>query len=174
MGTRRRWWITAALLATAMIAADHLRPRDDWAGYNHRAATVAAVPAGDALQLDDGTRVHLLGICDPAPAATDWLTARLAGRRVTLLLPPVGTRDAAGRLRAYAFDGAGCLNVELVKAGLAYADRRGPDLLAGLTDPAEADARRHGRGLWAGLTFGQQPPWRQAWLRARGKPSARP
>ena len=86
---------------------------------------------------------------------------------MTLLLPVAGVRDADGRLAAYAYADGQCVNVQLVHAGLAYADRRTPGPLDGLIDPAEADARRHGRGLWAGLRFDQQPPWRQAWLRDR-------
>ena len=163
---------TALVTATigAAVVGDHLfeRAADDWTRYDHRAVTVAAVTAGDAVRLADGTPVRLLGITDPAPAATPWLGRRVSGRRVTLLLPAVGTRDPAGRLLAYAYaDDGSCLNVSLVHDGLAYADRRGTDALAGLIDAAEADARRKGRGLWDDLRFEQMPPWRQAWLRAK-------
>ena len=155
--------VTAALVATA--AADHVRPRDDLARYNHRTVTVVAAPAGDAAELADGTRVRLIGVADPAPAAAAWLAGH---RRLTLLLPAAGTRDGDGAVRAYAFDDDGrCVNVDLVHAGLAYVDRRRADVMAGLLDPAEADARRKRVGLWDGLRFDQQPPWRQAWLAAR-------
>ena len=164
---RRPAATAAAVVLLGAVAVDHLRPHDDRSRYNHRTLTVAAVPAGDTLQLGDGTRVRLLGLCDPAAEAVAHLGG-LVGRRVTLLLPPVGLRDGDGCLRAYAFaDDGTCLNVALVKDGLAYADRRTPDAMAGLIDPAENDARRHGRGLWAGLRFDHQPAWRQAWLGAR-------
>jgi endonuclease YncB( thermonuclease family) len=149
---------------------DHLagRPGDDWARYNHRSVVVSAAPTGNAIRLHDGTTVRLLGIADPNPDAVPWLTANVVGHHVTLLLPTVGTRDPAGRLLAYAYlDDVTCVNVALAHEGLAYADRRSADVMAGLIDAAEDDARRKKRGLWAGLRFDQMPAWRQAWLRAR-------
>ena len=164
---RRRIAVAVAVFAAASVAVAHVGRRDDRARFDHHSFTVAGVD-GDVLLLDDGTRVALLGVADADPAATAWLAAQLVGRPVTLMLPTAGTRDAGDRLRAYAFDAdLACVNVELVRAGLAYAERRTTDAMSGLIDPAETDARRHGRGLWAGLRFDQQPPWRQAWLKAR-------
>ncbi len=170
---RRTLIATAAAGLLATVLADHLFSHrgDDWSRYDHRTVTVAAVPTGDTLQLDDATRIRLLGIADPIPAAAERLTTAVAGRRVTIMLPLVGTRDADGRLLAYVYaDDGTCLNVTLVHDGLAYADRRGADVMAGLIDVAESDARRKHRGLWDGLRFEQMPPWRQAWLRGLRKP----
>ena len=166
---RRPLIVTAACVAVA-ATADHKfgRHGDDWSRYDH--PTVAAsASSGGALRLDDGTLVHLLGVTDPSPAAAGWLAGQLSNRPVTLLLPTVGTRDPAGRLVAYAFssDDLTCLNVAIVRDGMAYADRRGTDAMAGAIDAAETEARRKRRGLWKGLRFEQMPPWRQAWLRSR-------
>ncbi len=156
-------------LVLASIVGDHAlgRPADDWARYDHRTFAVAAVD-GDGLRLGDGTAVRLLGTADPVPAAGGWLADHVVGRRVTLLLPTVGVRDG-GRLMAYVYpaEGGECVNVALVRDGLAYADRQQDDVMAGLIDVAENDARRKRRGLWDGLRFDQQPPWRQAWVKAR-------
>jgi hypothetical protein len=160
---------TAGLVAVA-AAADHRfgRPADDWSRYDHRTFSAVA-SSGDAIQLDDGTPVHLLGVTDPTSDAAGWLARRVADRPITLLLPTIGTRDAARRLLAYVFssDDLTCLNVAIVREGMAYADRRGDDAMAGAIDAAETDARRRRRGLWGGLRFEQMPPWRQAWLRSR-------
>jgi endonuclease YncB( thermonuclease family) len=166
--SRNRLAAVLVTVAVASMVAAHVGRTDDWRRYDHRSFTVAAIVGGDAIQLDDGTRVRLLGLADPTPAAAGWLADHVLGRAVTLLLPPVGARDGDGRLVAYAYDADGaCVNVELVGAGLAYADRRTVDPLAGLIDPAESEARRKGRGVWHGLRIEQMPPWRQAWLRAR-------
>ncbi len=87
------------MLLAALAVVDHRvgRPADDWARYDHRTFTVAAVD-GDGVRLDDGTSVRLLGATDPAPAAAGWLAGHVLGRRVTLLLPTAGVRDPAGRL----------------------------------------------------------------------------
>ena len=157
------------LLALAAAVADHVvgRPADDWARYDHRTFTVAAGD-GDGVRLADGTAVRLLGVADPVPAAGDWLADHVVGRPVTLLLPTAGVRDR-GRLVAYVYpaDGGESVNVGLVRDGLAYADRRQADVMAGLIDVAENDARRKRRGLWDGLRFDRQPAWRQAWVKAR-------
>ena len=147
--SRRRVFAAVALGLAATVAVDHARHGDGRAAYDHRTVTVGAVTAGDAIRLPDGTAVRLLGLCDPDPAAVPYLAGRLAGRPVTLLLPAVGWREADGRVGAYVYDGPACVNVDLVRAGLARFDRRRPTVLAGLLGPAEADARRHRRG-WCG------------------------
>ena len=171
MTGRRRAAVAVAIAAVliATVVADHRRHGDDRARYDHRAFAATAAVAGDVVRLDDGTDVRLLGVADPTPAAIRWLAAQVEGRRLTLLLPPVGVRDADGRLAAYVFtaDDTVCLNAAAVRDGVAYADRRSADAMSGLLDAAEADARRKKRGLWAGLTFEQMPAWRQAWLRTR-------
>ena len=164
---RRPGVIGAVLLVVASVAADHRfgRPSDDWARYDHRTFDVSATTP-DSVRLADGTVVRLLGVADPVPAAAGVLGGL---HRVTLLLPTVGVRDGDRRLAAYVYpaDGGECVGVTLVRDGLAYADRRRTDPMSGLFEVAENDARRKGRGLWAGLKFDQMPAWRQAWLRSR-------
>lgn len=168
---RRRLALSSMAVAVvaATVAVDHrwCRTGDDWSRYDHRSYRVT-VDAGDQVRLPDGTPVALIGVADPIPAATDWLTRAIAGRPVTLLLPALGTRDASHRLLAHVYlPDNGCLNVAIVHEGLAYADRRGADVFASMINAAEADARRKQRGLWDGLRFEQMPAWRQAWLRRR-------
>ena len=164
---RRPAVIVAALLLAASVVADHRfgRPSDDWGRYDHRTFDVSAATT-DSIRLADGTTVRLLGVADPVPAAAGVLADL---HRVTLLLPTVGVRDGDGRLAAYVYpaEGGECVGVTLVRDGLAYADRRRSDPMSGLFDVAESEARRKGRGLWAGLRFDQMPAWRQAWLRSR-------
>ena len=162
---RRRVIVAAVVGSLAIWAiADHVRQLrrggDDWGRFNHRRVTVVDVPAGDELTVQSGDgpaeTVHLTGLLAPpaggrgADDARRFLSAA-AGGTVTLLLETPGTRDAAGRVRAtaYAADGA-CLNVEAARAGWAKVDRRTSSPFDGLLRPAEADARKHGRGLWAG------------------------
>lgn len=172
---RRTAAIAIGLLVLASIILDHWlgRPSDAWARYDHRTFAVQSVRT-DGVLLDDGTAVRLLGVADPSPAAADWLAGHAVGRRVTLLLPTVGVRDTDGRLVGYVYVADDCLNVALVKDGLAYADRRQADPLAGLIDVAETDARRKRRGMWDGLRFDQMPPWRQAWVRLRAAAAPKP
>ncbi len=102
---------------------------------------------------------------DSSTAAKTFLTARTTNAEVTLLLKSPETRNSLGRLEAYAYIDGSCLNGELVKAGMAFADRRQADVMSGMINPAEAEARKKKRGLWATLTFEQMPEWRRAWLR---------
>ncbi len=170
--TRRRAVVAGVVAALAVWAvADHARQfrrgGDDWGRYDHRRVTVVAVPAGDELDVRSGDgppeAVHLTGLLAPprggrgADDARRFLSAA-AGPTVTLLLETPATRDAAGRVRAYAYAADGsCLNVDLVKAGWATVDRRSPGPFDGLLRPAEADARRHGRGVWSGDVLGPTP-----------------
>lgn len=159
---RRAVQIAAIAVAAAWAAVDHGRLNgeggDDWARLDHRAVTVLDGSAGGELRVQPArgspVAVRLVGLYVPAgaePSARRFLAGRAAaGSRVTLLLDGPATRDAAGRVRAYAYAADGtCLNVELVRAGWAKADRREPTPFAGLIGPAEAEARKRKRGVWA-------------------------
>ena len=167
LSRRRQRVATASILIALSTGAvvDHARRfargGGDWSRFDHRRSTVVAVTAADELTVRSAAGgppepVHLTGLSAPPPGgrgADDgrrFLSAA-AGASVTLLLETPATRDAAGRLRAYAYAADGsCLNVEVVKAGWAKVDRRNPSPFDGLLRPAEADARKHGRGVWAG------------------------
>jgi endonuclease YncB( thermonuclease family) len=140
--------IATALLALLVMSMVIARGGDDFAAVNHHTFNVVGVAADSSVQLDNGEGVQLLGVADPEPAAREWLIGRLANQTVTLLLEPPQTRDDGRRIRASVFVGNENINVELIKAGLAYADRREKTIFDGLLDPAEADARKEKRGLW--------------------------
>lgn len=125
---------------------------------------VAAVADGQTLTLADGRQVRLVNILAPLvgePFAAD-ARKRLAGLALDRQIrwSYAGRRmDRYGRLLAYVYDtaaadGAPSLQAVLVAAGLArvmgQADAR--DGLAGLLR-LEDEARRAGRGLWAGGAY---------------------
>ena len=113
--------------------------------------------------------VKPLGIAPIDSSATDWLKNRLTGQQITLLLQSPQTRNADGSLRAFVFLKNQNLSVELIKAGLAYADRREKTEMDSLIDTAESEARKKKRGAWATLKTEQMPAWRQAWLKSLPK-----
>src|SRR5205807_6979825 len=100
----------------------------------------------------DEVTVALLGI-DAATASDvgrQSLAARLKGRSVTLKLEPLQSRDPEGRLLAWAYlDDTNCVNIELVRDGLARTDTRRASTFRAVLDAAQTDARKHRRGLWA-------------------------
>jgi hypothetical protein len=161
--------ITTAGIALLIISVVLGHRPDDWEKFDHRTFHASGVTADASLMIQTGQskheRVSLSGIV-PADSASTWLAAHAQGREVTLMLESPQTRNADGQLRAFVFVGNVNLNVELVKAGLAYADRRGKSIMDGLIDPAESDARKKKRGFWSTLTDEQQPAWRKAWVRS--------
>jgi endonuclease YncB( thermonuclease family) len=153
------------------IVADHLYAGggDDWARFDGREFVVQSVDANDTLTLASSAGklqvVHLLGV---APLETQGISPaakQLAGKAITVKLDTTQTRDAGGRLLAYAFlNDRELINADLVRGGDAFADRREPYLLHGILDEAEADARKKRRGLWQMITEAQMPEWRKQWL----------
>ena len=111
----------------------------------------AALDDGSILvRLADGSTqqiVRLLGV--QTPPHID-LQSRLAGKTVTLLLDSPQTRDNQRRLLGYVFSSdRDNLNVDLVRDGLAYADRQQDCQLEPEIRAAQTEARKKGRGLWA-------------------------
>jgi endonuclease YncB( thermonuclease family) len=155
----------ALLFASALMA----RSGDDWARFNHQSFRVTSVASGDSLEISTAGGkpevIHLLGIVGTDQSRT-WLANQIVGRDVTLLLQSPQTRGVDGELRAFAWFDNRNISVELVKQGLAYADRREKSEMDGTIDPAESEARKKKLGLWANLQFEQMPAWRQAWLRS--------
>ena len=109
-------------------------------------------------------------LSDWARDALEYTRAKVGGRAVTLRLETTSTRDRYRRLLAYVYVGdADHLNLDLVRDGQGYADRRFPHSLRSQFEQAESEARRRGRGLWKDVTEAQMPPWRRNWLkRGRG------
>ena len=58
-------------------------------------------------------------------------------------------------------------DLDIVRDGQAYADRRFRHTLRPQFELAEGDARKHARGLWKDVKEEQMPPWRQRWLAER-------
>ena len=187
----RRWTFAGVLVLALSAVLDRggafRRRGDDWAAFDHKTFLVTHVADGDTLTvrpLTGGpeTRVRLLGVDTPelhssgsaghywARDALEYTRARVGGRAVTLRLETTSTRDRYRRLLAYVYVGdADHLNLDLVRDGQGYADRRFPHSLRSQFEQAESEARRRERGLWKGVTEAQMPPWRRNWLeRGRG------
>jgi hypothetical protein len=125
---------------------------DDHAHFDGRTFRVAGVTEEGALLLDDsrGTVVAFVGVA-PAAGLKTYMNQRVAGREITLKLEPLQTRDDHGRLIASIYlEDSDCLNVDAVREGLASADSTTKWTLRAMTEGAQADAQRHGRGLWKG------------------------
>jgi micrococcal nuclease len=159
---------------------------DDWRTFDHKTFVVTHVADGDTLDVRSPgggavTRVRLLGVDSPelrsrshsgsdywAREALRYAESRAEGRLVTLRLEATNTRDRYRRLLAYVYlDDSDNLNLDLVRDGEAYADRRFRHSLRPQFEQAEAEARKKGRGLWKAVTEAQMPEWRQEWLRKR-------
>ena len=162
-GRRRRLMRWAGVLILVALGAavmlDHFGyfgyRGDDWGAFDGRSFEVSRVIDGQSFVTRVKGRevtVVLVGIdgSSEGGAAGQFLAERLTGRVVTLKLEPLQTRDAQGRLLAWVYLGdLDCLNLDLVREGFARADTRMASTFRGVLEAAQADARRHRRGLWA-------------------------
>jgi len=115
------------------------------------------------------TRVRLLGVASFNPhwdaAAKERLDSLLAGQAVVLHLEPTQTRDEQGDLLAYVMREDGTpVSGQIVREGLALADRRVKFAFDAAVDTAEGQARRKHAGLWALADEKEMPRWRSAWF----------
>lgn len=156
-GSRRPWVQRRGYLLAALL----LLSLWDTAWALRLEAPVAQVLDGDTLVLADGRQVRLIGINAPelgkdgapdepfAREAHAFLTALLAGQRVTLVLDEEHT-DRHGRLLAHAYlpDGRN-VQEKLLRQGLAFLVAVSPNLsrLSAYRE-AEEEARRARRGVW--------------------------
>jgi micrococcal nuclease len=178
--------IVVAVIAIAAVQRAGPRPAgSDWSIFDQKSLLVSGVVDGDTLTVQDSTghqtTVRLLGIDAPemvdpstnqpahwAERAKAYVQARAAGKAVTLRLEPVQTRDRYDRLLAYIYlSDTDCLNMDLVRDGQAYADRRFRHSYRPQYEMAENEARRKLRGLWKDVTEDTMPAWRRAWLHSR-------
>lgn len=191
---RRRLTRRGVVVALVLLALSTLLDRfgvfhyrgDDWGNFDRQDAVVTHVLDGDTVRIRrspaaNEETVRLLGIDAPemryddgsGPAhwgsqATAHLRALIDGEPVTVRLDATETRDKYERLLAYLYLGNGeNVNLALVRDGHAYAHRSFAHSLRRQFEQAEDDARGKGRGLWATVTEGQMPPWRQRWLADR-------
>ena len=135
---------------------------------------IAAVPAGDRLELDDGRDVRLAGIRVAPPGSADAEVAASAWRRDALAAAVDGARvrlatsaapmDRYGALVAQVerIDGV-WLQGELLAQGLAQVQTRpGETARAAAMLELEHEARAAERGLWRHPAFAPQPADRLA------------
>ena len=189
---RRRWYFRrftlAGVLALALSAAVSQRGcgrsgGDDWAAFDHKSFVVTHVSDGDTIIVRPTsggaeTKVRLIGVDTPelhsasgsggdywAREAKRYTTSHAVGKPVTLLLEKTNTRDKYRRLLAYVYVGdSDNLNLDLVRDGQGYADRRFRHSMRPQFEQAETEARRRGKGLWKDVTEETMPPWRRQWL----------
>ena len=183
---RRRRWFRSALFITGAIAAISVLlahrgsggDSDDWSRFDRRQITVASVNLDGslAIELEPGSwsvPVRLIGIDLPkrgtpeAVAASRELAARALGQQFILRLEPLQTRTPDDALLVYLFaTDTQNLNLELVRDGWVYADRRTPHTLKVQFEQAESDARKKKRGqLWRAPSDRTMPDWRRDWFK---------
>lgn len=172
---RRRWHavIAIALLTlTATAVLSHVRAGPDSNDWDGRSVIIDQVLSDgtllvarrDAEPLKIGLRAVDLNGSEPA---VRYLTGRLTGKPVVLKFDDPTHPDTAGRQPAYLYLGdSDCVNIDLVRDGIAYFDRRSKSFLTSTLDQAETNARTRKIGLWKDLRFRDMPPWRQDWVNA--------
>ncbi len=118
---------------------------DEWMAFNHRTFVVTALAEDDSIQIGPQAFVRLLGISIPpadAARAKVYLSLRLIGHRVTVLMENSRGRERDGQLPAYLFDSDGDnLNVDLVAAGLGRPDPRDQAVLSAQISAASKRGR---------------------------------
>jgi micrococcal nuclease len=173
------------VLAIAAVREQLGGTSSDWSRFDHKTFLVSKVVDGDTIHIraDDGsdTAVRLIGVDAPelvdqstnlpshwAERAKTYMIARSEGKQVTLRLEPVQTRDRYNRLLAYVYlSDSDCLNLDLIRDGQAYADRRHKHSYLPQYTQLENETRRKKIGLWKEVTEDQMPPWRRAWLHSK-------
>ena len=145
-------------LIAALIAADHFGifgyHGDDWANFDSKRFVIARInEQGQPIVKKNGREValQLIAINPPAelPAFMSYLQNHLVGKTVILKLEPLETRSKDKLLRCYVYlTEEDCLNVNLLQQGLATTDHQARHTLQSLTNGAEADAKKHKRGIW--------------------------
>ena len=158
---RRSLRYAVILLVTlfgAAVVLDHLGcfgyRGDDWARFDGRRFDSLRIDQRGLFVTSGGreTTIHLLGL-EPAdhamPAFQSYLLGELSGKPVIVKLDSLQTRDAGGCLLAYIYlIPEKCVNVDLIRAGVGHVDRTQRHSLLPVFEGAEADARKHNRGLW--------------------------
>jgi endonuclease YncB( thermonuclease family) len=178
----RRAVIAGVLLLGLTVVLSHAgllgRGTDDWSQLDRRPVHVIRVLNGDTLlvrsPLGDELTVHLVGIAAPeegsygSAEARQALVSRAEGKDVLLRLEPTQTRDPGGALLALVYPAdADDLNIDLIREGSAYAERRRSYSMQPQFEQAENEARQRKRGLWRGMTDERMPAWRREWLAAQ-------
>jgi len=125
------------------------------------------VKDGDTIVVEGGQRVRYIGIDAPEiypkvePLGIEaWQANRaLVEGKIVRLEEDVSDKDKYGRLLRYVYVDHTCVNVELVKRGLAcvYPESWFPDnKYYHQLKQAETEAKDEGRGLWENKIFRQE------------------
>jgi endonuclease YncB( thermonuclease family) len=184
--TRRRLWrigitgVVAAVLVSAGLdyAGAFHYAGDDWSRFDRKSFEIVRTVHCDLIEIrtDHGIeQVQLAGLYGPklpndhfSQAALDYASRRVSGKQAVLRLEPLQPRDASGHLVAhvYLLD-TDNLNADMIKDGIAYADRRSPNSMRGHYEQLENEARKRKYGLWKAVTVARMPEWRQKWIKQR-------
>jgi micrococcal nuclease len=182
-----------ALLGMLVLSAclSHRAAPPDARNVAGQSVKVVRVIDGDTIVIRDASgkteHVRLRGIDAPELAhddrpadywssqATESLRQRVDHRDVILQIDGTETRDRFGRILAFVYVAdSDCVNMDLVRDGQVYADRRFTSFMRSQLEQAETEARKKGRGLWKDVKPEQMPAWRRNWLERRGQTSGEP
>ena len=153
---KRIGWIAAGCFLLLWLQLAEISAASEW-------VSVKWVDDGDTILLSDGRRVRYIGINAPEVAhakyghqaepfgnkASEANKALVYGKKVRLEFDRE-IKDHYGRLLAYVYleDGR-CVNLEMVKAGWAYALYKKPnDRYVNLLLKAQRRAMKAGAGIW--------------------------
>jgi micrococcal nuclease len=153
---KRIGWIAAGCFLLLWLQLTNISAASEW-------VSVKWVDDGDTILLSDGRRVRYIGINAPEVAhakyghqaepfgnkASEANKALVYGKKVRLEFDRE-IKDHYGRLLAYVYLGDGrCVNLEMVKAGWAYALYKKPnDRYVNLLLKAQRRAMKAGAGIW--------------------------
>ena len=155
----RRLAITLSFIACLLIVLDHLGlfgyRGNDWVNFDAQRFHVDRVTVDGNLIISSSDRtakVQLIGVLGNA-GLQSFLAEMTVGKTVILMLDPLQTREASGPLLAIVYLSNGdCLNVNVIRAGGARLDSKKKQSMRGVMQAAEADARKHSRGIWRNVT----------------------
>lgn len=155
---RARRWTPVIIMMVLWTSCGRQDPLD-----NLPTATVAAVRDGDTIELTDGRIVRYCGI-DTPERGHPWYDSATAFNRNLVLGKTVRLEqgddriDRYGRMLAFVFVDGRMVNMEILKAGLAWCYffdgnlRYGPDMVH-----ATRGAMGDKRGLWQQMPAGDEP-----------------
>jgi micrococcal nuclease len=109
---------------------------------------------GDTLQLEDGSRIRLLGINAPEKGQPKYSDAKallssLAANKTILVQSDIEKKDRYGRFLGYIFVGNTFVNEAMLEQGLAVAWFIEPNFrYQKELEESEAQAKENGAGLW--------------------------
>ncbi|MEW5937934.1 MAG: lamin tail domain-containing protein [Candidatus Thermoplasmatota archaeon] len=125
--------------------------------------SVARIIDGDTIEIENYTRVRLIGIDAPESGEPFYhectsKLSQLIGSNKVRLEKDVEDKDHYGRLLRYVWVGDLHVNLEMVRSGYATAYPYAPNTkYASLFESAEQEARNAGLGIWASQELQPSP-----------------